>query len=172
MLTGHGSRRSGSMPISGAPMPNRRLGPARRSSATCCRGGCMDVDPATGRRSIAACSGRCTDPWWRGSSSTRSSAVPRTRPDAVDQIRPWWGHNYHFHIGLSVREATRCCGQAPPPAGDGCGRARLVVYRRGLHPPPSPPAKPLSFDLRGRTSRWSGAGRTNPAGSGPDQWKQ
>lgn len=40
------------------------------------------------------------------------------------QIRPWWGHHYHFHVRLSCPKGSNGCeNQAAPPAGDGCGKA-------------------------------------------------
>ncbi|PLW76119.1 penicillin-insensitive murein endopeptidase [Cohaesibacter celericrescens] len=39
------------------------------------------------------------------------------------QVRPWYGHHYHFHIRMSCPAgSTGCKNQAPPPAGDGCGK--------------------------------------------------
>ena len=38
------------------------------------------------------------------------------------KIRPWWGHDSHFHVRLECPEgATYCESQDPVPAGDGCG---------------------------------------------------
>src|SRR5262249_51537563 len=64
------------------------------------------------------------------------------------KIRPWWGHNYHFHVRLSCPSGnSQCRRQAPPPAGDG-GREVLAGWsaKGAPHPPPSPSRKPLSLD--------------------------
>ncbi len=37
------------------------------------------------------------------------------------KVRPWYGHNYHFHVRLRCPEGSRCKPQDPPAAGDGCG---------------------------------------------------
>ncbi len=38
------------------------------------------------------------------------------------RIRPWWGHDSHFHVRLSCpADAQGCVDQAPPPPGEGCG---------------------------------------------------
>jgi penicillin-insensitive murein endopeptidase len=38
------------------------------------------------------------------------------------KVRPWWKHNFHFHVRLRCPDgAEGCADQAPPPAGDGCG---------------------------------------------------
>ncbi|MFQ5624478.1 MAG: penicillin-insensitive murein endopeptidase [Paracoccaceae bacterium] len=40
------------------------------------------------------------------------------------KIRPWWGHNTHFHVRLKCPRGTRYCReQAAIPPGDGCKEA-------------------------------------------------
>ena len=81
------------------------------------------------------------------------------------KIRPWWGHNYHFHIRLSCPSGEpECHSQAPPPPGDGCGKELDWWFTdEALHPAPSPPPRPLRLaDLprglcrAGRGAKWSG----------------
>jgi penicillin-insensitive murein endopeptidase len=37
------------------------------------------------------------------------------------KIRPWWGHDEHFHVRLHCPPTSpRCLNQQPLPAGDGC----------------------------------------------------
>jgi penicillin-insensitive murein endopeptidase len=38
------------------------------------------------------------------------------------KVRPWWGHDAHFHVGLHCPlDATECLERTPPvPDGDGC----------------------------------------------------
>ena len=39
------------------------------------------------------------------------------------KIRAWYGHHYHFHVRLKCpSDSSECVNQAPPPAGDGCGK--------------------------------------------------
>ncbi|MFD2113712.1 penicillin-insensitive murein endopeptidase [Thiorhodococcus fuscus] len=39
------------------------------------------------------------------------------------KIRPWWGHDAHFHVRLVCPDDSPLCqNQAPVPPGDGCGR--------------------------------------------------
>jgi len=39
----------------------------------------------------------------------------------LGKLRPWWGHDHHFHVRLACPEGDAACvDQAPPPAGDGC----------------------------------------------------
>jgi penicillin-insensitive murein endopeptidase len=38
------------------------------------------------------------------------------------KLRPWWGHDDHFHVRLRCPpDETACQDQDPLPAGDGCG---------------------------------------------------
>jgi penicillin-insensitive murein endopeptidase len=38
------------------------------------------------------------------------------------KIRPWWGHDAHFHVRLRCPAGSpQCAGQGALPAGDGCG---------------------------------------------------
>lgn len=40
----------------------------------------------------------------------------------LHKIRPWFGHDSHFHVRLKCpADAAHCEDQAPVPAGDGCG---------------------------------------------------
>jgi len=48
-------------------------------------------------------------------------AMRWTDRDWLRKLRPWWGHNAHFHIRLACpADAAQCKAQAPPPPGDGC----------------------------------------------------
>ncbi|MBM3488176.1 MAG: penicillin-insensitive murein endopeptidase, partial [Alphaproteobacteria bacterium] len=39
----------------------------------------------------------------------------------IGKVRPWYGHEAHFHIRLSCpADSPDCQGQPPVPAGDGC----------------------------------------------------
>ena len=59
------------------------------------------------------------------------------------QVRPWYGHHYHFHVRMSCpRGNSGCKNQAPPPAGDGCGK-ELAWW---LSPEPWTPKKPKKGD--------------------------
>ena len=40
----------------------------------------------------------------------------------LQKLRPWWGHDDHFHVRLRCPSGeTTCQNQDPLPAGDGCG---------------------------------------------------
>jgi len=57
------------------------------------------------------------------------------------KVRPWWGHDYHFHVRIACpKNSPTCKPQAEPPSGDGCGAELQSWYA----PPPKPtkPSKP------------------------------
>ncbi len=40
------------------------------------------------------------------------------------KLRPWWGHDKHFHVRLYCPEnSLECKNQKPPPEGDGCNES-------------------------------------------------
>ena len=154
MLTGHASHQIGlDADLWLTPMPDRRLSPAER-----------DEMPAT---DVVAPSGDDIDPQvWRPQhrqlleAAARSPEVERifVNPaikralcreagadrDWLRHIRPWWGHNYHFHLRLRCpRGEPECQGQPEPPPGDGCGELAWWFTPEAKHPKPGPPEKPL-----------------------------
>ncbi|MCE1237860.1 MAG: penicillin-insensitive murein endopeptidase [Hyphomicrobiales bacterium] len=60
----------------------------------------------------------------------------------LGKVRPWYGHNYHFHVRLACPDGEEACkDQDPPPSGDGCGKD--LAWWLGPEPwKPSPPEKP------------------------------
>jgi penicillin-insensitive murein DD-endopeptidase len=158
MLTGHASHQLGiEADLWLTPMPDRRLSPAER-----------DEMPAT---DMVAANGDDIDPtsWGPGQRkllelAARSPAVARIfvnpaikralcrevgREAGADRnwlrrLRPWWGHNYHFHVRLACAPADQGCQeQADPPAGDGCAELAWWFTPEGRHPKPGRPGKPL-----------------------------
>ncbi|MEM7268531.1 MAG: penicillin-insensitive murein endopeptidase [Pseudomonadota bacterium] len=71
--------------------------------------------------------------------------------DWLRKIRPWWGHNAHFHVRLSCPEGARgCFNQAAPPAGDGCDETLDWWFSdeaRNPKPDPNAPKKPPRREL-------------------------
>jgi penicillin-insensitive murein endopeptidase len=66
----------------------------------------------------------------------------------MTKVRPWWGHNYHFHVRLRCPEGQASCeNQPPPPPGDGCDKSLNWWFSdEVLHPKPSnKPARPLTM---------------------------
>ena len=131
MLTGHGSHQIGlDADLWLTPMPDRRLSPTERDEMSA-----IDVVTADGMGVDAAWT-----PQHRHLLETvaREPAVARIfvnpaikqalcREAGSDRawlakVRPWWGHNYHFHVRLACpRGASECHDQPEPGSGDGCG---------------------------------------------------
>jgi penicillin-insensitive murein endopeptidase len=63
----------------------------------------------------------------------------------LDKVRPWWGHDYHFHVRIHCpADSPECKPQPPSPPTDGCGKELDYWFSNAvLHPPPpKEPAKP------------------------------
>lgn len=47
--------------------------------------------------------------------------MSESRTAWLNKIRPWWGHDQHFHVRLICGAGQpQCKNQKPPPPGDGC----------------------------------------------------
>jgi len=70
----------------------------------------------------------------------------------LEKVRPWLGHDYHFHVRLQCPpDSPECKPQPPAGGGDGCGKALNYWFTDAvlrLKPSPGPgvpkPGKPLS----------------------------
>jgi penicillin-insensitive murein DD-endopeptidase len=63
----------------------------------------------------------------------------------LHKVRPWWGHDYHFHVRMSCpADSPECKGQDPASDTEGCGKDLDWWFRESvIHPePPKEPAKP------------------------------
>lgn len=63
------------------------------------------------------------------------------------KIRPWWGHNYHFHVRLTCPVGDKNCVPQQPVPQAPCGAdldwwfsAEFYAQLRGTAPPPAKPA--------------------------------
>jgi len=98
------------------------------------------ADPAVDRIFVNAA---IKDALCRGVADAASS-----RRDWLSRVRPWWGHDEHFHVRLTCPATSPDCEpQAPLPPGDGCD-ATLAWWRAQKPPPhaavaPRPPAPKL-----------------------------
>lgn len=93
------------------------------------------------------------------------------RGDWLGKLRPWWGHDQHFHVRLACpADSPGCEPQRPIPAGDGCDEdldgwvreIQLAVKR----PKPTPPDRsatrlpPACEAVLAAASAPAGGGRT------------
>lgn len=54
------------------------------------------------------------------------------------KLRPWWGHDSHFHVRLSCPPGEPAClPQRPVPDGDGCGAELASWFARSTVPVPA-----------------------------------
>ncbi|MBV9828133.1 MAG: penicillin-insensitive murein endopeptidase [Alphaproteobacteria bacterium] len=155
MLTGHASHQIGlDADIWLRPMPDRRFGPAERdevSSTNVVAANGDDVDPSVWTPQHR----KLLETAARNPNVARifvNPAIKRAlcREAGADRdwlriIRPWWGHNYHFHVRLRCPPgAAECQNQALPPPGDGCGADLAWWFTpEGRHPEPGPPPRPV-----------------------------
>ncbi len=59
----------------------------------------------------------------------------------LNKIRPWFGHNSHFHVRLHCPKGAKYCENQPPiPKGDGCD-ASLYAWLKAKPSKPSAPQK-------------------------------
>jgi penicillin-insensitive murein DD-endopeptidase len=55
------------------------------------------------------------------------------------KIRPWWGHNHHFHVRLHCPTGESTCqNQDLLPGGDGCGADLAWWFSEEARQPPPP----------------------------------
>jgi penicillin-insensitive murein endopeptidase len=65
----------------------------------------------------------------------------------LSKVRPWYGHDDHFHVRLACPAgAQSCMDQNPVPTGDGCGSDLDYWFTDAPYRPSnSPPAPPLTL---------------------------
>jgi penicillin-insensitive murein endopeptidase len=57
----------------------------------------------------------------------------------LEKVRPYWGHDYHFHVRLHCpADAAECKPQEPPPVGDGCDKELAGWFPDGMPLPETP----------------------------------
>jgi penicillin-insensitive murein DD-endopeptidase len=61
----------------------------------------------------------------------------------LEKIRPWYGHDYHFHIRMACPPgASDCKGQKPQEGGEGCSASDLAYWFKDSIIHPEPPKEP------------------------------
>jgi penicillin-insensitive murein endopeptidase len=131
MLTGHASHQVGlDADIWLTPMPSRRLSERERediSAVPVVEPGPHEVHPnvwtAAHGRLIrrAALDPRVERIFVAPGIKKKLCEMPEAEASWLKKVRPYYGHNYHFHVRLSCPRGARCESQSPPPPGDGCG---------------------------------------------------
>ena len=155
MLTGHASHQVGlDADIWFTPMPDHVLSRQERefnSALNMVAEDRLDVDPKvwthTGTETIRAAA---EDPLVTRIFVNAAIKKAMCREAGSDRgwlpkVRPWWGHDDHFHVRIACPpDSPDCKAQPPVPPGDGCGHALDFWFKESvLHPkPPLIPPKP------------------------------
>ena len=155
MLTGHTSHQVGlDADIWLTPMPARELTRAEReqmSATNVVRPDRKDVDPEVWTpQHTAIIRAAAEDPQVERiivNAAIKKALCRDAGKDRswLNKVRPWWGHNYHFHIRIVCpKDSPQCKAQDPTPAGDGCGKDLDYWFQERIlnPPPPKEPPKP------------------------------
>ena len=161
MRTGHASHQIGlDVDIWLTPEPSRTPDPAARETmgaVSMVRPNLMRVDPGRfgpWQRDVLRRAARMPEVDRIFVNPAIKQALCETRrPAGADaawlrRLRPWWGHDDHFHVRLRCPAGQPDCRtQEPPPAGDGCGADLAWWFTdEALHPKPPPrPTPPLQL---------------------------
>jgi penicillin-insensitive murein endopeptidase len=130
MLTGHASHQIGlDADVWLTPMPNRQLTRAEReemSATDMVREDRLDVDPDRWTEShLAVVRTAAQDPAVQrifvNAAIKRAMCRAAQGEPWMRKVRPYYGHDYHFHIRLFCPQGAEACrDQDPTPEGDGC----------------------------------------------------
>ncbi len=154
MITGHASHQVGlDADIWLTPMPDHELTREERedmSATMMVAEDRKDVEPevwTSGHLAVIKAAAR--DPRVERifvNAAIKKALCRDTDPDRdwLTKVRPYWGHDYHFHVRLLCPpDSPDCRPQAPPPPGDGCGKDLDWWFSdEVLHPKPAPPRPP------------------------------
>ncbi|HET6378542.1 MAG TPA: penicillin-insensitive murein endopeptidase [Methylocella sp.] len=155
MLSGHASHQIGlDADIWLTPMPERALTAAEREemmAVNVVRSDRLDVDPAKWTPDhFAVIKSAAQDPAVQRifvNAAIKKALCREAGPDRswLRKVRPYYGHDYHFHVRLACPEGEDACqGQDPVPPGDGCDSSLNWWFSEEiLHPKPGP-QKPRS----------------------------
>jgi penicillin-insensitive murein endopeptidase len=155
MLTGHTSHQVGlDADIWLTAMPNRPLSREERelmSATNVVAPDKLDVDPGVWTHThtrlirIAANDPEVERIFVNAAIKKAMCRESPTQRGWLHKVRPWWGHNYHFHVRINCpADSPDCKPQPPAPPGDGCGKDLDFWFKDAvLHPrPPKVPPKP------------------------------
>ena len=154
MITGHASHQIGlDADIWLTPMPDRELSRPDRenmSAVNMVRADWLEVDdskwtPGHMKLLKAAAEDPAVQRIFVNPAIKKAMCRDAGRDRAwLNKVRPFYGHNYHFHVRLACpRGEEACTDQDPVPAGDGCDASLDYWFSDAvLHPKPNPNYKP------------------------------
>lgn len=158
MLTGHASHQIGlDADIWFTPMPDRRLSPAERETMSA-------------RSLVNEKTHRVIDRLWTPAHEKllkRAAGYPEVERILVNpgikkklcdtvggdrawlrKIRPFWGHDYHFHVRIGCQPGSPDCKrQEATPAGDGCDKSLAWWFTEEPWRPNQNPDAPKARDV-------------------------
>lgn len=158
MLTGHASHQIGlDADIWLTPMPDRRLTAVERENVSAVsmieKGGLVVDDrlwtPAHMRLLKRAASYPQVERIFvhPGIKKKLCDTVTGDR-SWLRKIRPFWGHDYHFHVRIKCQpDSMGCKPQDPPPSDDGCGKPLAWWFTDEPWRPATGPQKPRPRDI-------------------------
>ncbi|HEY2184120.1 MAG TPA: penicillin-insensitive murein endopeptidase [Xanthobacteraceae bacterium] len=151
MRTGHASHQVGlDADIWLTPMPARELTRAEReemSAIMVVAEDRLDVDPKVWTPAhVAVIKAAAQDPQTSRifvNPAIKKALCREAGSDRawLSKVRPWWGHDYHFHVRIRCpADSSECEPQPPAEAGDGCTGNDLDHWFTDavLHPRPAP----------------------------------
>src|ERR1700693_4624024 len=156
MLTGHASHQIGlDADIWLTPMPKRQLSRNEReemSATNMVRADRLDIDPAVWTPThLLVIRAAAQEPRVERifvNAAIKKALCREAKGDRswLAKIRPWYGHDYHFHIRMRCPPgSSECKGQADQGGGEGCSKGELAYWFKDsiIHPePPKEPPKP------------------------------
>jgi penicillin-insensitive murein endopeptidase len=154
MLTGHASHQIGlDADLWLTPMPARELTRREREEMTAVnvvRADRLDVDPARWTPDhLAVVKAAAQDPAVQRifvNAAIKKAICRDARGDRswLDKVRPYYGHDYHFHVRLACPAGEDACrDQDPVTSGEGCDASLAHWFTDAvLHPKPGP-VKPM-----------------------------
>jgi penicillin-insensitive murein endopeptidase len=153
MLTGHGSHQVGlDADIWLTPMPKTPLSREEReeiSATDVVAADKMDVDPKVWTHGhFAVIKTAAEDPKVERifvNAAIKKALCREAGKDRafLHKVRPWWGHNYHFHVRIGCPAGSPDCkGQDPAAEAEGCGKDLDYWFSPGVLNPPKEPPKP------------------------------
>ena len=154
MITGHASHQIGlDADIWLTPMPDRKLSTAERenmSAVNMVQSDWLAVDasrwtPAHMALIKSAAQDKAVQRIFVNAAIKKSMCDSAGKDRAwLTKVRPFYGHNYHFHVRLVCPKGEdSCTDQDPVPTGDGCDASLDYWFSDAvLHPKPNPNYKP------------------------------
>ncbi|MDH4987024.1 penicillin-insensitive murein endopeptidase [Aminobacter anthyllidis] len=158
MLTGHASHQIGlDADIWLTPMPDHRLSPTEREN--------MSAVSMVNEKTHRVIEKRWTPAHTR--LLERAASYPEVERILVNpgikkklcdtvtgdrswlrKVRPFWGHDYHFHVRIGCQAGSvGCKEQDPTPRGDGCDKSLAWWFTEEPWRPATGPAKPRARDI-------------------------